>query len=510
MSLKRGILVGIAWLTVGVAPAVAATFTVDSTADAVDAAPGDGVCAANGNGCTLRAAVQEANAHAGADTINVPAGTYVLTITGAGEDSAATGDLDLTDDVTISGAGTTETIIDGNGMDRVFDIFNSASLVRISALTIRNGNPGPGAYGGGLYNSSMLTLSNVIVTGNTAAVNGGGIESDNDITLTDCTVSGNTAGASGGGIDNALTARLDNVTVSGNTSGAAGGIENIFNLTLLNVTVSGNTATSSGGGIQNDAGTAALTNVTIADNTAQSGGGFNNLSNATFGYVIVANSPSGENCAGSGTLTSQGHNLDSGNTCGFAGPGDLMNTDPQLGPLQDNGGSTFTHALSSGSPAIDAGGTDCPPPSTDQRGFTRPVDGNGDGIATCDIGAYEFASATPPACPEGATFPSIDCRLDRLIQMVQTIVPPGALHDGLGRILAKVKAQVAQAEQALANGKKRREKSMLGRARGSLGRFEARLGTRKAKHGIAADARASMKSAADQLRQDLMTLRRSS
>src|SRR5207253_4719884 len=115
---------------------------------------------------------------------------YLLTIAGQAEDAAATGDLDITDDLTIAGASTDSTILDGNGIDRIFDVFNTASHVEISGLTIRNGNPGPGAgglstagYGGGIYNSSVLALSNVIVTTNTAAVNGGGIENDGDITL---------------------------------------------------------------------------------------------------------------------------------------------------------------------------------------------------------------------------------------------------------------------------------------------------------------------------------------
>ena len=212
---------------------------------------------------------------------------------------------------------------------------------------------------------------------------------------------------------------------------------------------------------------------------------------------------------GSGTSTSQGHNLDSGNTCGLAGPGDLVDMDPQLGPLQDNGGPTPTQALLPGSPAIDAGGDDCPPPATDQRGFPRPEDGNGDGMATCDIGAFELGG-TAPGCLSSPTFPSIDCRLDQLIQTAQTVVPPGALQGGLVKILMRAKAQTGQAQQALANGKKRREKAMLGRANGSLGKFNARLRTRKAQKQIPGDALTGMKSAASQLRQDLTTLRRSS
>ncbi len=484
----------LASLLLAVAPAAAATFTVNDTADAVDAPPGVS-CATAGGRCTLRAAIQEANAHTGEDTIMVPAGTYLLMIPGRGEDAAAMGDLDITDDVTITGAGADTTILDGNGLDRIFEIANPASIVAISSLTIRNGNPGPpgpDADGGGIFNQGTLTLTDVVVANNTSAGNGGGISSVNDLTLTNCVVSGNTAANFGGGIDNPLTATLTNVTVSGNTSGAGGG-----------------------GGIANDLSDAivTLTNVTIADNSAPagSGGGFYNLGAATLRYVIVANSPSGDNCAGgtSATLTSQGHNLDSGNTCGFAGPGDLVNMDPQLGPLQDNGGPTPTQALLPGSPAIDAGGDDCPPPATDQRGFPRPEDGNGDGMATCDIGAFELGG-TAPGCLSSPTIASIDCRLDQLIQTVQMVVPPGALQGGLVKILMRAKAQTAQAQQAFANGKKRREKAMLGRANGSLGKFNARLRTRKAQKQIPGDALTGMKSAASQLRQDLATLRRSS
>src|ERR1700690_3615662 len=99
----------------------AATFNVNSTADAVDASPGDGTCATAGGDCTLRAAIMEANALPGSHTINVPAGLYILTIPGIGEENAAQGDLDVTGSVTIAGAGPGSTIVDGGGIDRVFE-----------------------------------------------------------------------------------------------------------------------------------------------------------------------------------------------------------------------------------------------------------------------------------------------------------------------------------------------------------------------------------------------------
>jgi CSLREA domain-containing protein len=130
-----------------------ADFTLETTADAPDLSPGDGVCATavgDNNACTLRAAIQEANAIAGANTIHVPAGTYTLSIAGPGERAAATGDLDITDDVTIDGAGAAATIVDGGGLDRVFnnstaiDLTNcSGPTTTISGLTVRNGNTQP-------------------------------------------------------------------------------------------------------------------------------------------------------------------------------------------------------------------------------------------------------------------------------------------------------------------------------------------------------------------------------
>ena len=114
----------------------AATFVVNDTADAVDMTPADNLCLTAGGKCTLRAAVQQANALTGPDTIMLPAGTYTLTISGRCEDTAATGDLDITEDLTITGAGAATTIIDGGGIDRIFDVWAPLS---VSEVTIRNG-----------------------------------------------------------------------------------------------------------------------------------------------------------------------------------------------------------------------------------------------------------------------------------------------------------------------------------------------------------------------------------
>ena len=372
-------------------------------------------------------------------------------------------------------------------------------------------------------NSGIATLSDVVVTGNVTEAGGGGIENEGDLTLIDVTVSGNMATgptAFGGGIDNASSLEpTQGVTVTGNSASTGGGIENdavITPLVLTNVTISGNTASSSGGAIKNNA-TANLTNVTLSNNAAPSGAGLENTHDATLASVIVANNPATANCSGTGTLTSSGHNLDSGMSCGFSGAGDLVNIDPQLGPLQDNGGPTFTQALLAGSPAIDAGASDCPPPAADQRGGVRPVDGNGDGTAVCDIGAYEFGATLPgnttttsttlPSCPVEPTFTSIDCRLDALIGMLHTAVTPGPLRVGLENGLLKAKARSEQAKGAFDQGKTRRAKKGLGKARGGLGRFTARLHTRKARRQIPADARASLEGTASRLQSDIVVLR---
>ena len=340
------------------------------------------------------------------------------------------GDLDVLKNLTIQGAGPGLTIIDGGLVDGVFDVL-APNTVTITGVTIRNGLSlqavqaggggirnfgtltltnaivsgnesarGPGGirnFGGGIRNSRTLTLTNVTVTGNIARGGGGGIYNELGavMTLTDVTVSANRSEIDGAGIYNLGAATLANVTVNGNNADVnAGGIFTGgigASATLTNVTVSGNTATASGGGIFNSAAMA-LTNVTVTANSANfSGGGIVSFSSglpATLKNVIVSGNTDPvvagtANC--SGAITSLGHNLDNGATCGFTGPGDLTNADPLLGPLQNNGGLTFTQALLAGSPAIDAG-TNAGCPVTDQRGSSRGI---------CDIGAYESAAGAP-------------------------------------------------------------------------------------------------------------------
>jgi hypothetical protein len=346
-------------------------FTVNDTRDLPDKNLADGKCRTHEKTCTLRAAIQQANFLEGARTINLPEGIYTLTIEGPYEDEAATGDLDILTDLTIRGGGPRRVIVRSGVDDRLFDIHPGVK-VSIAGVTIQDGNVDDS--GGGVRNAGeLLTIRQSTITGNFAVGDGGGIHNIGTMELFKSTVSGNTALNSGGGLANAKHLSVTNSTISGNRVEAFGA--------------------EKGGGIRN-LGSAAikLRNVTINDNAVDGevpeGGAIANEPGGSveLTMTIVAHSLTSENCLG--TMTSLGHNLDSGTSCGFMRPGDLSNTDPRLGSLANNQGPTDTHALLSGSPAIDVGtNVDCP--NMDQRGVARPQDGDGDAIAICDIGAFE-------------------------------------------------------------------------------------------------------------------------
>ncbi len=379
------------------AAAPAAIFTVTSTVDAPDALL-DGNCAtaAVPPVCTLRAAVQEANRAADADVINLPAGKFTLKRTGAGEDGAATGDLDLLFETTIVGAGAKATIVNGK-KDRVFQVL-SATPATLRDLTIAKGkvgtknDSGDAFAGGGILNEGELTLERVVVTGNAASHEGGGISSLTGVlTLTDVTVSKNKTLDDGGGIEMIDTiGTFTRVTIAKNKAkDEAGGLHVVVGsaAALTNCTISGNGSVEEGGGIRiEDAGTISLRNVTIAGNKSKEGGAVDPSDNAgtvTFQNVLLdKNKPAG--CGGPVTL--DGANLESGDSCGLS-PGET-NLKLKLAGLKDNGGATPTHALKKDSPAIDFGNdANCPP--TDQRGQAR-VDVASAGPRICDSGAFEF------------------------------------------------------------------------------------------------------------------------
>src|SRR5882757_7737919 len=303
------------------------------------------------------------------------------------------GELQITHAITINGPGAGSLAVDGNATFRVFD--NLTSGASISGFSITNGSA-PGEFGGGVFNeggnSATLRLSDCIVSGNSADFGGGIFNLNGALTVNNCTISGNGAAFSGGGIVN-----------SG--SGAAA------TLTITNSTISDNSATANdGGGILNGAAGSALASVivsnsTLSDNSATAnGGGIYNQGNAQFqvGSTVLNAGSSGENIFNGGQATSLGYNLSSDDGAGILiATGDQINTDPMLGPLQDNGGPTFTHALLPGSPAIDAGDPSfAPPPSFDQRGpgFDR-VSGS-----RIDIGSFEVqVGGTPTPTPTSPT-----------------------------------------------------------------------------------------------------------
>lgn len=367
---------------------------VDTTADAVDANPGDGVCDDGNGNCSLRAALQEADALPGSDTVTLPSGTYTLTLGS---------ELIINSDVSVVGDGAASTIIQaaasaGTAGFRV--LFITSGAVYISGVTIRHGNiSGTHNDGGGIDNRGTLTLEDCVVSNNTG-MGGGGIYNPGTLFLNRCTVSNNTAvGDIGGGIFVAHfdglrgTMEVADSTISGNTAGARGGgfITGEDPNTITNTTISGNSAGIEGGGIYNGSHLT-IVNSTITGNTAGNGGG---LSNEAAGVVDLSNTiiagnfaPVGPDCNGeteSHNPNSLGYNLiGDGSDCFFSpSVGDLVDVDALLGPLVDNGGPTETHAPLPDSPAIDQVVANCDL-TTDQRGVSRPQ-----GIA-CDAGSVEL------------------------------------------------------------------------------------------------------------------------
>jgi CSLREA domain-containing protein len=261
--------------------------------------------------------------------------------------------------------------------------------------------------GGGFANHSggVVTLADSTFTNNTAQDQGGGIDnrSDGTFTLTRIQVSGNKA-TQGGGIDSHSDAAvtLTHSEISGNQAERGGGIATNMDASdvVENTTVSGNTASVEGGGVLVLA-PVTLSSATIAHNSAPVGGGIHKVGDSKLflSNTIIASNPGG-NCGFRDQtlpIDSLGGNVDSGITCALSHPTDLSGVDPLLGPLQDNGGPTLTHALDPASPALErAVSNGCP--ATDQRGVTRPQHG------ACDSGAFELDTAiAPPSCTDPGT-----------------------------------------------------------------------------------------------------------
>ncbi|MEM7030836.1 MAG: two-component regulator propeller domain-containing protein, partial [Chloroflexota bacterium] len=361
----------------------ALTFVVTSEADGFDANPGDGVCeTASGNRiCTLRAALEETNIWPGVDSIIMFSGNYDI----------ADGILEITDDLTIIGAGATQTVLNAEERSQVLQIQETAT-VNIFDITIRNGRALGG--GGGIENQGYLSLKR------SRLINNGAMES----------VEG------GGGLVNRNVAEIVDSEIIGNftetTTGIGGGIMNKGGeLTILNSTIAQNQTAGNGSGIYNEGGTVSIINSTVSSNTSQDGSG--SIYNTVDGNVILLNTTivsntgsgvendtgilvlensliaenSGAECVG--TITSDGYNLSSDTSCNWTDSSNHVNANANFGPLKDNGGPVSTHTLLAGSPAIDAGNNlTCA--VGDQRSMVRPLDGDDDNNAICDIGAVEY------------------------------------------------------------------------------------------------------------------------
>jgi hypothetical protein len=325
-------------------------------------AANDGECTTDPGGCTLREAIDDANASTGADTITFnlgPSATITL-------DSALPNITD-TAGLTIEG-GSADITISGDNQVRVF--FVDGGNLTLNKLTVANGyadgeNPGD-EFGGGAFNDGgTLTISNSTFSHNHAFTFGGGVYTTEQgtVIVTDSTFSDNSARSGGGIYNENSSTTVTNSTFSGNSAfDDGGGIFNNFRgtLTVTNSTFSGNSAENFGGGIFSAGGTATLKN------------------------TIVANSTSGGDCDGA---TDSGYNLIEDGSCLTAGTTSISG-DPNLGPLADNGGPTQTHALLAGSSAVDAipdGTNGCATDITqDQRGVRRPQG------SACDLGAFEL------------------------------------------------------------------------------------------------------------------------
>jgi len=424
----------------------AAVLAPDTTDDTIDVAPGDGVCTDADGHCSLRAAIQEANALAGEDTIMLGAGTYAFTRAGGNEDAAASGDLDITDDLVLQGAGAEATIIDGGALDRVLDLRGSTPhAVRLENLTLRNGFLGTTAWTGSFSGlggvgirvgaGTTLALSHVdirenhsanmfgaVAIDNAGCIGGdhvriigntdlddvgsgraasGGIETDGKDTclvLEDSEISSNRGDLSGAlHVDGGASVTFRRTLIADNAARFAGGLElNIGGEVLLeNVTISGNAGNP--GAALVDGGTRfTLVNSTVTANHGSNGtpvtGGILDV-HGGFGLTFLRNTILAGNGSGGNYDNCRNGNSLGGNIIGSTGgchfdaqPSDQLDVDAALAPLADNGGFTRTHLP--GAHAIDHG-IDAGCTSEDQRGIVRPQDGDGDGVAHCDIGATE-------------------------------------------------------------------------------------------------------------------------
>ena len=400
--------------------------------------------------------------------------------------------LVITQSVTIVGPGcgsltVMRSSVSNTPMFRVFNV--QAGTVSISGLTIANGVAFDSTsffdnVGGGIFNQANLTVTDCIITGNDAPTTGvspnlstgfgGGIFSAaaSTLTLINTTISGNQASAAGGGLSTIDTTFLaKGCTFSDNFAGGQGGGVNFQGATgtIQNCTISSNSTPEAGYGngllsvafASQGAPSLTLTACTIAGNTGGTNGAFCviaenedlGLTNTILSTLVADNFGPNFYFYGTETFVSLGHNLDSDGTSGLVNGvnGDIVGTagtpiNPLLGPLQDNGGPTYTMALLVGSPAIGAGScadASGSPLHVDQRGFPRP------GTSGCDIGAYENEPLTL-LCPTSVTVDfqtaagAVVCYQSKVIDLCPSVevtyTPPSGSLLPIGETIVNVEA----------------------------------------------------------------------
>jgi CSLREA domain-containing protein len=435
-----------------VQPAYAVTITVNTTEDELNE-DGD---------CSLREAIQAANtdsaidaclAGSGEDTINLPAGEYILEIVGAQEDDNQTGDLDIIDDLIIIGEGDDNTIIDANHIDRVFQIFSGVNL-EIYEVEITGGKTRDDdiEHGGGIYNEGNLSLFSCTISNNRAGDmggSGGGIWNNGTLVIDRCSIDSNSCGFShlghernGGGIYNSGEAEITHSTISNNFAGTGedrngfgGGIMNTGFIALTMSTISGNAIgytdcmpeslesshpkkgislnypdnnnpeqesnPGDGGGIWNS-GTINISFCTIAMNQTgcccggRGGGIYNegtlNIDSSLLNMNTNVNSLEGADCYGDLNITGANY-IKETEGCNLSDIVMCCGEESGMYSLADNGGETLTHGIASFPFAdqIGEGSYGCGTDFTnDQRDFPRLV-GSG-----CDLGSLELQEGEIP------------------------------------------------------------------------------------------------------------------
>ncbi len=341
------------------------TITVTTTADTINDA--DGLT-------SLREAIIQANSTSGDVTIVLGSETYELSLTGASEDSCATGDLDISGNITIQGDGSGSTIINGSSLsDRAFHIQSGAALT-LKKLTVNDFKVGSGS-GGICYNLGIFTATDTVFSGGSAST------------------------GAGGAIQNEGTMTLERVSVINSTAISAGGIEQADGtLSLINVTVSGNSCSYNGAGIRISGGSATIQFSTIANNDASNGGNGGGIylssgsAEGTISNSIVADNLakySGPDIEGE--LASGGYNIVENSGSTFTLDSTDSSTDPDLADLAlDTDSGQYVHVITSSSSAYNAADGSSTE-ALDQRGLARD--------SNPDIGAYESGASAPDESP---------------------------------------------------------------------------------------------------------------